>query len=229
MELEDKFIETMKVIKGIAEAIKKNSMDKKNSEVQEQLKELLTQFKNEIERVKGNDNEPSKSNDLKVKQEEKSIFSSLKMRNPEEAFNNALNSGLKNPENYMYMNSGEGKDYFKNRETGESKEFKISKESLSKSPIMNRDEFLEQRKPKENLNEKLDELKEKTVKLAKDNNIQWATIKEYQPKKNRDSITQTLDKLIKDAKVKATEKNKEKALKVDKTKSVDKQKTLSRG
>lgn len=45
---------------------------------------------------------------------EKSIFDSLKINDPESAFNNAIKKGLKNPEDFMYMYSTKFKDYFKN-------------------------------------------------------------------------------------------------------------------
>ena len=43
-----------------------------------------------------------------------SIFSRMMIReNSEKAFINAINKGLSNPEDYMYMYSVNGKDYFK--------------------------------------------------------------------------------------------------------------------
>lgn len=208
MELEEKFMETLQVLKGIVEAARKENNNKK---MQGELKELIQSFKEELKKSESPQGELTKEINLsKTQQEDKSIFSSLQMRNPEEAFNNAIGAGLKNPENYMYMHSGEGKDYFKNRETGEYKEFNISKESLSKSPIASRDEFLEQKNPKEAaIIEKLDGLKTKAEKLAKDNGITWAVPKEHQPTHHRDSIKSTLDTLIDNAKVKVSEQNRE--------------------
>ena len=47
-----------------------------------------------------------------------SIFTKMKIRkNPDEAFENAIKKGLKDPENWMYMYSKCGKDYFKNFST----------------------------------------------------------------------------------------------------------------
>lgn len=43
-----------------------------------------------------------------------SIFKKLKINNPQNAFNNAIKSGMKNAEEWMYMYSDENKDYFKN-------------------------------------------------------------------------------------------------------------------
>ena len=44
-----------------------------------------------------------------------SIFEGIKMReNPEDAFNNAIKRGMKNPDDWMYMYSENNKDYFKN-------------------------------------------------------------------------------------------------------------------
>ena len=52
-----------------------------------------------------------------------SIFEGIKIRenpddafnnaNPEDAFNNAIKRGMKNPDDWMYMYSENGKDYFK--------------------------------------------------------------------------------------------------------------------
>lgn len=41
---------------------------------------------------------------------EKSIFDGLKINDPQEAFNNAIKWGMKNPEDYMYMHSTRWKD-----------------------------------------------------------------------------------------------------------------------
>ena len=44
-----------------------------------------------------------------------SIFAGMKIReNPEEAFENAIKRGMKNPDDWMYMFSEKNKDYFKN-------------------------------------------------------------------------------------------------------------------
>lgn len=44
-------------------------------------------------------------------------------RDPEEAFENAIKKGLKNPDDYMYMYSDNNKDYFKHIDTREYIEF----------------------------------------------------------------------------------------------------------
>ena len=45
---------------------------------------------------------------------EGSIFEGMKIReNPEDAFDNAIKRGMKNPDDWMYMYSENGKDYFK--------------------------------------------------------------------------------------------------------------------
>lgn len=43
-----------------------------------------------------------------------SIFASLDIRDPQEAFDNAIKHGLKDPENWMYMYTSNNHDYFKN-------------------------------------------------------------------------------------------------------------------
>ena len=44
-----------------------------------------------------------------------SIFEGMKIReNPNDAFENAIKKGMKNPEDWMYMYSENKKDYFKN-------------------------------------------------------------------------------------------------------------------
>ena len=46
---------------------------------------------------------------------EGSIFEGMKIReNPEDAFDNAIKRGMKNPDDWMYMYSNNNKDYFKN-------------------------------------------------------------------------------------------------------------------
>ena len=46
---------------------------------------------------------------------EGSIFEGMKIReNPEDAFDNAIKRGMKNPDDWMYMYSDNNKDYFKN-------------------------------------------------------------------------------------------------------------------
>lgn len=43
-----------------------------------------------------------------------SIFAGMQIReNPDEAFENAIKRGMKNPEDWMYMYSENGRDYFK--------------------------------------------------------------------------------------------------------------------
>jgi hypothetical protein len=59
----------------------------------------------------------------------------LNRRDPTEAFNNAIQNGLKNPDDYMYMHSDKKNDYFKHADTRAYKKFKISEESLKKSPV----------------------------------------------------------------------------------------------
>lgn len=45
---------------------------------------------------------------------ENSIFAGMQIReNPDEAFENAIKRGMKNPEDWMYMYSEKGRDYFK--------------------------------------------------------------------------------------------------------------------
>jgi hypothetical protein len=161
MELDDKFIETLQTIKGIAESIRRNGMEKNNSKVQEQLKDLLGGFKQELE--KGNTARTELSNKL-----------------------------------------------------NEVKEVDTVKDMSIKNNV-----------PEEKVLEKLNELKEKAVKLAKDNNIEWAICKEYQPKHHRDSIKSTLDDLLKNAKEKAEQQNRERS---QRTKSEPKkEKAPSRG
>ncbi len=47
-----------------------------------------------------------------------SVFSELQIReNPDEAFENAIKRGMKNPEDWMYMYSEKGRDYFKHSAT----------------------------------------------------------------------------------------------------------------
>lgn len=44
-----------------------------------------------------------------------SIFEGMKIReNPNDAFDNAIKRGMKNPDDWMYMYSDNNKDYFKN-------------------------------------------------------------------------------------------------------------------
>lgn len=46
---------------------------------------------------------------------ENSIFNELQIReNPNDAFENAIQHGMKNPYDWMYMYSKNNKDYFKN-------------------------------------------------------------------------------------------------------------------
>ena len=47
-----------------------------------------------------------------------SIFAGIKMReNHEDAFDNAIKRGMKDPENWMYMYSDKNKDFFKHIDT----------------------------------------------------------------------------------------------------------------
>ncbi|MBP3255641.1 MAG: hypothetical protein J6M60_04035 [Clostridia bacterium] len=49
-----------------------------------------------------------------------SIFEGIKMReNTDDAFENAIKRGMKNPDDWMYMYSEKNKDYFKNYYTRE--------------------------------------------------------------------------------------------------------------
>lgn len=52
-----------------------------------------------------------------MKKNEESVFSGLTIRNPDQAFLNAIKKGLLNPYDYMYMYSAGGKDYFKHIDT----------------------------------------------------------------------------------------------------------------
>lgn len=44
---------------------------------------------------------------------ENSIFDGLDIRDPDKAFKNAISKGMKNPDDWMYMYSKNGRDYFK--------------------------------------------------------------------------------------------------------------------
>lgn len=47
-----------------------------------------------------------------------SVFAGMQIReNPDGAFENAIKKGMKNPEDWMYMCSDKGKDYFKHCDT----------------------------------------------------------------------------------------------------------------
>lgn len=46
-----------------------------------------------------------------------SIFNGIVCRNSDKAFENAIENGLKNPEDYMYMYTKENTDYFKHVDT----------------------------------------------------------------------------------------------------------------
>lgn len=49
-----------------------------------------------------------------------SIFAGMQIReDTDEAFENAIKKGMKNPEDWMYMYSEDGKDYFKHCDTRE--------------------------------------------------------------------------------------------------------------
>lgn len=53
-----------------------------------------------------------------------SIFAGMQIReNPDDAFDNAIKRGMKNPENWMYMYSENGRDYFKNSITRSYKSY----------------------------------------------------------------------------------------------------------
>ncbi|NLD46170.1 MAG: hypothetical protein GX660_03080 [Clostridiaceae bacterium] len=74
---------------------------------------------------------------------EESIFSCLTIRDPEQAFQNAIKKGLKNPDDYMYMHSAEGKDFFKHIDTRSYISFDINdkisfKDILKKLSIRDR-------------------------------------------------------------------------------------------
>ena len=44
---------------------------------------------------------------------EDSIFKDLNIRDPEQAFDNAIKQGMQDPEDWMYMYSNDHRDYFK--------------------------------------------------------------------------------------------------------------------
>lgn len=47
-----------------------------------------------------------------------SIFAGMMIReNPQDAFDNAIKRGMKNPDDWMYMHSENGRDYFKHERT----------------------------------------------------------------------------------------------------------------
>ena len=47
-----------------------------------------------------------------------SIFAGMKIREkPQDAFDNAIKLGMKNPDDWMYMYSNNGRDYFKHHDT----------------------------------------------------------------------------------------------------------------
>lgn len=49
---------------------------------------------------------------------ENSIFAGIQIReNPDDAFDNAIKRGMKHPEDWMYMYSEKGRDYFKHHDT----------------------------------------------------------------------------------------------------------------
>ncbi|MFG6319180.1 MAG: hypothetical protein K1W33_04900 [Clostridia bacterium] len=55
---------------------------------------------------------------------EDSIFAGIQIReNPEEAFDNAIKRGMKNPNDWMYMYSENGRDYFKHIDTRNYKSY----------------------------------------------------------------------------------------------------------
>ena len=53
-----------------------------------------------------------------------SLFKDLDIRDPEEAFKNAIAKGLRCPEEWMYMYTDNGRDYFKHIATRCYKSFK---------------------------------------------------------------------------------------------------------
>jgi len=57
-----------------------------------------------------------------------SCFKNLAINDPELAFNNAIQKGLKNPGDYMYMYSENGYDYFKHYVTRSYIKFKNKNE-----------------------------------------------------------------------------------------------------
>lgn len=67
MELEDKFLEALQVLKGIADSIKRDAQQKNNNKVQEQLKDLINGFKQELE--KGNESRKELAEKLKETKE----------------------------------------------------------------------------------------------------------------------------------------------------------------
>lgn len=53
-----------------------------------------------------------------------SIFAGMKIReNPDDAFDNAIKRGMKNPEDWMYIYSENNRDYFKHIDTRNYKSF----------------------------------------------------------------------------------------------------------
>jgi len=55
---------------------------------------------------------------------EDSIFAGIQIReNPEKAFDNAIKRGMKNPNDWMYMYSENGRDYFKHINTRNYKSY----------------------------------------------------------------------------------------------------------
>lgn len=52
-----------------------------------------------------------------AKNREESIFSTLDIREKQEVFQNAINKGMKNPNDWMYMYTSGTRDYFKNHIT----------------------------------------------------------------------------------------------------------------
>lgn len=53
-----------------------------------------------------------------------SIFEGIKIReNPQDAFNNAIKRGMKEPDDWMYMYSYNNKDFFKNYHSRKYKSF----------------------------------------------------------------------------------------------------------
>lgn len=49
--------------------------------------------------------------------ENESIFAHLDIRDADEAFDNAIKKGMKRPEEWMYMYTDHGRDYFKHDRT----------------------------------------------------------------------------------------------------------------
>lgn len=86
----------------------------------------VMQYLEKEETIKQN-NEKNRTNNNNIKyfvHPPNSIFAGMKIReNPEEAFENAIKKGMKNPEDWMYMYSENNRDYFKHIDTRIYKSF----------------------------------------------------------------------------------------------------------